>query len=178
MSSPIRILRDKLRADKRCLRLMTLFQELPIYQIAIDSHLKEIDQIHKARNIRFLTQASPRFIESIVDASIRDTADRSRLVEISMTCYKAETSLQEALEPLRSYLLATYASGFSSIRTIAERNRVLNMALAPFVKFISQTTQIRTLANMVIEDIDKGAFSLQRLIAAMQLKNGRGENAL
>lgn len=178
MKRDLRPLRDKLRSDRRCTRLMTLFQELPIYQLPIDDFLKEIEHIHKARNIRFLSQASPRFIESVVDASIMDQANRSRLVEISMACYKAENTLLEALDPLKTYLAMTYSSDLTFIRTKDERNQLLNMALAPFMKFIGRVQQVRQLSTMVIDDVDKGAWSIKALIAAMQLKSGRGEQTI
>ncbi len=178
MKRDLRPLMERLRSDKRCERLKTLFHELPIYQLPIEDFTKEIEQIHKTRNIRFLTQSSPRFIESVVDASLMDQANRSRLTEIAMACYKAENTLQEALEPLREYLLLSYAADLAFIRTKDERGIVLNMALAPFVKFIFRVTQVKQLAEMVIKDIDQGAYSLQRLVAAMQLKNGRGEQTL
>lgn len=178
MSRNLSLLRDKLRADKRCQRLHTLFNELPIYQIGIEGLTKEIEQIHKTRNIRFLSQNTPRFIEAIVDASILDQANRSRMVEISMGCYRAETTLLEALDPLRSYLLLHYAEDFVGIRTKDERLQILNMALSPFLKFVARTTQVRTLANMVIDDVDKGAWSLKLLVSAYQLKIGRGEQTI
>lgn len=166
-------IRDKIRADKRCERLMTLFQELPIYQLPIEDMTKEIEQIHKARGIRFLSQSSPRFIEAIVDASLLDQANRSRLTEISMACYKAHSTLSEALDPLKTYLLLTYASDLQGIRTKEERNQIIYMALVPFFKFTSKVEQVRTLASMVIDDIDKGAYSLQRLIASYQINSKR-----
>ena len=178
MAKSLVAIRDKIRADKRCERLMTLFKELPIYQIPIDASLKEIEQIHKTRNIRFLTQSSPKFIESVVDASIMDQANRSRLTELSMACYRAETSLSEALDPLKSYLLLHYAEEFVGIRTKDERNKILEVTLSPFLKFIAKTTQVRNLANMVIEDIDRGAWSLRLLVNAFQLKIGKGEQTL
>lgn len=178
MKRDLRPLRAKLRADQRCARLMTLFQELPIYQIPTDDLTKEIEQIHKSRSIRFLTQSSPRFIESVVDASLLDQANRSRLTEISMSCFRAENTLNEALEPLRAYLLMTYSSDLTFVRTKEERNQVISMALAPFIKFCSKSSQVRELANLVIADIDKGAWSLRLLVSAFQLKAGRGEQTL
>jgi hypothetical protein len=178
MKRDLKPVRDKLRADKRCQRLYTLFQELPIYQLPIDDLVKEIEQIHSTRSIRFLSQSSPRFIEAVVDASLLDQSNRSRLTEISMKCFKAENTLTEALEPLKSYLLMTYAQDLAFIRTKDERTQVLNMALFPFVKFIGRVQQVRTLANLVVEDIDKGAWSLVRLIDSMKLKHGRGEQTI
>lgn len=178
MKRDLKPIRDKLRLDRRCARLMSLFQELPIYQVPMEAFSKEIEQIHKSRSIRFLTQSSPRFIESVVDASILDQANRSRLTEISMSCYKAENTLTEALDPLRMYLLTAYAEDLKFARTKEERTQIINMALAPFLKFIANTTQVRTLADMVISDIDRGSWSLRLLVNAFQLKAGRGEQTL
>jgi hypothetical protein len=178
MKRNLKPLRDKLREDTRCARLMTLFRELPIYQTPLEAWTTEVEQIHKARGIRFLTQSSPRFIESVVDASLLDQANRSRLTEISMQCYKAENTLSEALDPLRSYLLMTYSADLGFVRTKDERSQLVNMALAPFLSYVGKVSQVREMANMVIKDIDQGAYSLQRLVAAYQLKAGRGEQTI
>ena len=178
MKRDLRPLRDKLRADRRCARLLTLFHELPMYQLDTEALVKEIEQIHKARAVRFLIQSSPRFIEAVVDASIMDQANRSRLAEISMSCYKAESTLNEALVPLKSYLMITYAPDFSGVRTKEERSQIINMALAPFTRFLDRITKTKTLASMVIDDIDRAAWSLRGHIEAMKLKSGRGEQTI
>ena len=128
--------------------------------------------------MRFLTQSSPRFIEAVVDASLMDQANRSRLAEISMACYKAESTLNEALVPLKSYLLMTYSADFSGVRTKEERIQIINMALAPFTKFLDRITRTKSLASMVIEDIDKGAWVIKSLIESLKLKMGRGEQTI
>lgn len=178
MKRELRPLRDKLRNDSRCLRLKTLFQELPLYQIPLEAYMVEIDQVHKGRGIRFLAQSSPRFIESVVDASLQDQANRSRLTEIAMHCYKAENTLSEALTNLKTYLLMAYAADLGFIRTKDERLQVVNMALAPFQAFTAEVAKVRALANMVVEDIDRGAWSLKLLVSAYQLKAGRGEQTI
>lgn len=178
MKRDLRPIRDKLRSDKRCERLLTLFHELPMYQLPTEDLIKEIEQIHTARNIRFLTQSTPRFIEAVVDASLMDQANRSRLAEISMACFKAESTLNEALKPLRAYLMITYASDFAGIRTKEERLQIIDMALAPFTRFIERVSKTKTLAQMVVDDVDKGAWSLKLLVSALTLKLGRGEQTI
>ena len=178
MKRDLKPLREKLRNDSRCQRLKTLFQELPLYQVPVDDYLKEIEQIHKGRSIRFLTQSSPRFIEAVVDASLLDQANRSRLTEISMHCYKAESTLGEALDNLKTYLLLAYSADLSFIRTKDERMQILNITLAPFIKFMKEVAKVRAVADMVISDVDKGAWSLKLLVSAYQLKTGRGEQTI
>lgn len=171
-------IRDRLRADPRCKRLKTLFSDLPIYKIPTDALIKEIEEIHKTRSIRYLTQNSPRFIESIVDASLRDQAERSRCAEISMQCYKAEATLKDSIDKLRDYLLMTYSSELSFVRTKDERTKVINMALAPFISFLDRVALVRNLCATVIDDVDKGAWTLRLMVQAYQLKAGRGEQTI
>lgn len=162
-------LRDTLRKDARCRRLHKLFQELPLYQVPADDWLTEIERIHKSRAIRFLNTGSPRFIEAVVDASVRDQADRSRLTEISMQCYKAESTLSEAVDTLRDYLLLTYSSELSFVRTKEERVKIVNLALAPFLRFVQRAHRVTSMADLVIKDIDKGSWSLRLLVDSYKL---------
>lgn len=171
--SPIR---TKLREDKRCQRLLTIFQESSIYKIAFEELTKEVMDIHKTRSIRFLSRSEGRFIEQIVDASLRDQSNRSRLAEISMQCFRAAASLEEALVPLQEYLIMTYGPEMSFVRTKDERKQLVEMALRPFYKFIGQSKTLRSLTDIVIVDIDKGSWSLKLLISAYELQSRPEQN--
>lgn len=133
--------------------------------------MKEVENAHKARKSRFLDHNSPKFIESIVEAVIRDNATRSRLVEISMSCSKAESTLQQAIVPLKEYLLLTYQSEISFVRTKEERTQVINMALATFHKFTNSVSVVNAAAKAVIEDIDHSHWNMKLIVQAMQSDN-------
>lgn len=171
MKRDLQPIREKLRNDRRCQRLLGIFQDSPIYKIAFAEFTKEVMDIHKTRSIRYLSRTEGRFIEQIVDASLRDQANRSRLAEISMVCFRAAASLEEALTPLQEYLIMTYGPEMSFVRTKDERKQLVEMALRPFYKFISQCTTLRQLTDIVIVDIDKAAWSLKLLINAYELQN-------
>lgn len=171
MKRDLRPIREKLREDKRCQRLLGIFNDSSIYKIAFSELTNEVMDIHKSRPVRFLSRNDGRFIEKIVDASLRDQANRSRLAEISMQCYRAEASLIEALQPLQEYLIITYGPEMSFVRTKEERKQLVEMALRPFYKFISHSKTLRTLTDIVIADCDKAAWSLKLLISAYELQN-------
>lgn len=179
MKRDLRPIREKLRSDKRCQRLLGIFNESAIYKIAFNSLTEEVMDIHKTRSVRFLSRNGNdgRFIEKIVDSSLRDQANRSRLAEISMQCFRAQASLNEALEPLQEYLIMTYGPEMSFVRTKDERKQLVEMALRPFYKFISQCGTLRQLTDIVISDIDKAAWSLKLLVSTYELNN-RPEQSL
>ena len=171
MKRDLRPIRDKIRSDGRCRRLLSIFNESSIYKIAFDDLTKEVLDMHKTRAVRFLSRGDGHFIEKLVDASLRDQASRSRLAEISMHCFRAQSSLMEAVQPLQEYLIMTYGPEMSFVRTKDERKQLVDMALRPFHKFIQQCTTLRSLTDIVIADVDKAAWSLRLMVNAYELTN-------
>lgn len=88
-----------------------------------------------------------------------------------MQCYRAESSLDEAIQPLKEYLILKYGPEMSFVRTKDERSKLVDMALRPLLIFTSKVRIVRELANMVVSDIDKASFSLQRQIDIYKLTN-------
>lgn len=169
---------DKLKADRRVQRLFTMFDELPLYKLPIKQLKEEIETIHSARSVRFLNQHDPRFIEKIIDASLDDTAKRSRLVEITVQCFKSGNSMNEALDKMRRYLISTYADDIYFARTKEERSNIVDMVLAPLARFVAHTQAISKMADQVIADIDKAGYSLKLIVEAYKIHYGRKEQSI
>ena len=169
---------EKLKADKRVQRLFTMFDELPLYKLPLKQLRDEIETIHSARSVRFLNQHDPKFIEKIIDASIDDTAKRSRLVEMSVQCFKSGNSMSEAVERMRQYLITTYSDDIYFARTKDERLFIVDMVLSPLLKFVAQTQAISKMADEVIKDIDKAGYSLKLIVDAYQIHYGRREQTI
>lgn len=158
-----------IQADARFRRLVNLFEESPLYKIPFKQLHEEIESLHRTRPVRILNRDDPRFIEKIVDASIRDQSYRSRLTEISVQCYRSASSLQDALDAMRSHILFTFSSQMKVIRTKDERLQVIDLAMAPLLKHVRQCDRLKTTAEMVIGDIDKAAWSLKLLVSSYEL---------
>lgn len=169
---------DKLKSDKRVERLFTMFDELPVYKLPIKQLKAEIETIHSVRASRFLNQHDPKFLEKIIDASIDDSSKRSRLVEISLQCFKSGNSMSEALEKMRRYLLMTYSDDIYFARTKDERLHIVDTVLEPLFRFVAQTQAISKMADMVISDIDKTGYSLKLNVEAYKIHFGRKEQML
>lgn len=160
---------DVIRKDSRYQRLLSLFNNSELFVIPTDNLTKEIVNMHKGRDVRFLSHNDVHLIDKVVEANIRDQSYRSRLVEIQIQCFKAEDALEQSLEPLKEYILTRYHTNISFVRTKEERMRVVNTALSKFNKFIAEVHRVRMAAEMVIKDIDQAAYSLQRTINALSV---------
>jgi hypothetical protein len=156
----------EIKSDKRYKRLEAHLAELPLYQIPTDKYLTEIENLHKSRNVRYLSAGQPKFIESLVEASLKEQATRSRLVEISVTCLKAIRALERATENLSDYCLLTYSDIIKFARTKDERVRIINLVLRPFHKFLNEVETLKATCDLVIQDIDKSGYGLKLVVDA------------
>lgn len=167
-SVDVQELKRRVQTNKRYLRLREAFGTSNIYQMPIDDLIKEVESIHRIRPIRNLNAKDSKFTHKIVDANVVDQSNRSRLVAIQMDCVRASASLQDAVDNMQDYLLLTYSNSLRALRTIDERKMFMRQVLAVFLKYIDRVAVLRDLCTLVIEDIDKGAYSLMRSINAFE----------
>lgn len=169
----VRVLVRDLREDERYQRLRKLFDTSPLYRLSIENLTDEIMTLHKTRAIRRLNALDPQIVNAVVNAITIDQSNRSRLTEISITCLKAKASLEDALDALRHHLLATYQEDLRQFRTKDERAIVMDMVFRQFRRYITKVDILKATSDMVISDIDKGAWSIRSLVDALKIHAAR-----
>ncbi len=166
----------EIKNDERYKRLRKSFDTLPMYQLPTDQLLSEVETLHKMREIRRLNSLDPGFTDALIKANTNDQSCRGRLTEIIMTCVKASSSLEDAIVALRYHLLLKYSDQLRSYRTKEERVQVVNKVLQPFMKYTQKIGTLKEITQLVVSDIDKGAWSLRTSIEAVQLHVSRERN--
>lgn len=162
-----------LRRDPRYKRLKELFDTSPIYKIHLEEFSAEVLTLHKTRAIRRLNSLDPKIVDAIVNAITIDQSSRSRLTEISITCLRARSSLEDALEALKHHLLAAYQEDLRQFRTKEERMVVMDMTFRQFRRYLIQVETLRATTDLVIQDIDKGGWAIRSLTDALKIHHGR-----
>jgi hypothetical protein len=165
-----------MRRDARYKRLKGSFDTLPMYQLSTDELVKEVETLHQMREIRRLNSADPHFVDNLIKANTSDQSIRGRLTEIIMTCVKATSSLDDAVDALRYHLLMTFTDELRSYRTKDERVQVVNMVLVNFTKYTQRIAVLKEITQMVVADIDKGAWALRSSVEALKLHTNRESN--
>ena len=161
----------RLKKDSRYRRLSKVFAEHPLYHIPFSAWKEEIERLHKTRNVRFLRPDESKFVARLIDSSVQDQAYRSRLVEMRVTCSRVQHQLKKGLTALEEYYLVAYASDISIVRTKEERSKIIRMTLRKFNDFLTEIAIIEDMSKLVIEDIDKAAWSMKLAVAAFEVHN-------
>ena len=162
-----------LRRDKRYLRLKESFDTLPLFNMPIDQYHKDIDMYHKSRPIRNLNPANPKIVDQLLRASIDDQGYRSRVVAIIMECVRASASLESAVDAYKEYVLVHYSEDLKSLRTKEERMMVIKTAVGSFQKYINKVQVLRDCCDLLVKDIDQGAWSLKLSVQTLELHSQR-----
>lgn len=172
----LKALRITMKKDKRYKRMRESFDRLPMFQLPIESLIKEVETLHKMREIRRLNTEDTGFVDSLIKANTSDQAIRGRLTEVIMACVRGASQLEKATRALRNHLLFTFTSELRSYRTKEERQQVVEMVLVPFRDYIDQISVLKEITELVVTDIDKGAWSLKLTTSALELHGRRESN--
>lgn len=173
MKASTKMVISTLRKDKRYKRLLESFESAPLYNIAREELLDELRQIHELREIRRLNPREDGFVDKLISANTHDQAQRSRCVAIMMQCVNVTAKLVEATDSLKQHFLMEYSDQLRSFRTKEERSMVISTALKKFHKYVHEIDTLREVANLVVSDIDKAAWSLRNSVEALKVHHGR-----
>lgn len=157
--------------DKRYKKLKKVFQELPDYNLNVDEIEEELISLHESRTVRRLRRRleEPRFIDETVKALLKDQEVRSRITEIRISCVNTSSKLEDALVAFKQYVFSEYYSEINSISTKGERDKVVDSCLRTFNKYLGQIERVSEKCLLLIEDVDKAAYTLKNTIEAVKL---------
>lgn len=162
-----------MRRDPKYKKLKHTFDTHENFQLALEDLTQELMQSHQNRLVRRLNYTDPKFVDAVINASIKEQATRSRITEIMVQCMRSHTLLNNAIESLKYHLLVTYTDELRSFRTKEERMQIVNMALRTFNKYLGDLLAVKESAQLMAADIDKSSWNLKLIVEAMKLHIAR-----
>jgi hypothetical protein len=160
-----------LRKDKKVKKFNKMIEE-GIYCLDTTSMLEDLDRMHTTKKIRLLKKGDVihHAQDNIVEAIVQNSAYRSSVMEIKMKCYRVHEELQNHYDVLADYLKTEYRSILAShFRTNDERNSAIAVVLKKANYYLQQLEITQEVADMTINDIDQGNWSIKNLIEVLTL---------
>ena len=166
----------QIQKDDRYKSLFQIMKNSPMFKsIKVEELKEEVSYLHTIRPIRTLVLSKIADIDEVIEANLVEQSTRSRLVEICKISGSASRNLTFSTEKLRDYVTVKYWGEVSKLKTKDERFIVVNIALAPIYSVIKNMDNLYEESQLIIEDIDKASFSLQRLVTLLQYKYDKRE---
>ena len=166
-------LQQKICKNKKYRQLIEAFQTNKLYNIPLENYKEEILALHQVRQVRtlikFCDDSSLNMVDGIIRSNMQDQGQRSRLAEIHLQCIRASSALSDAIKVFKDYALVRYDSYLSKIRTKGERSIFIDTCLADMQVYLSNCDLVINLTKIVIDDIDKAGWSIERTIKALSL---------
>jgi len=170
-------LNDVLRRDSRVRQLRKMLKNGG-YSLNTVDLLRELEGIHSTRLTRRLTvrEVTQRFQTRFMRAVLQNQANRSRVVEIKLRCFRTNARLEQHIEALTKYLLATYAEQLRrAASTKAERENIVQSVFSKAVELQQEIRQVMDMSSLVIDDIDQTGWALKNLITMVEIMQERGK---
>lgn len=153
-------------------RTKALYKELEEGSYSLDSSslVSEIKMLHSNRKSRILIENSSRNTTKLIKALAQDSAYRSRIVEINVTCREKQEALKDHLDKLKNYLRIKYHNELKTeYKTITDRKAVIDSALFDANARLKEMDRVIKIGDMIMEDIDQTGWSMQRIAKIIEI---------
>lgn len=141
--------------------------------IDCSSNTEEILRIHKLRSSRSMTKKSNT--KNMIEVSISEMANRSRLVELRLNMHKVYNALNFAITTLHDFCRVKYSAHLGSNRE--QRDALLSSITSDGSQFLDQIASVLEISQEVISDIESTAWTLKRVVEIKELET-RPENKI
>lgn len=162
--------------DPRVLKLVKLMEGGAFSKINPSELVKELKALHETKSIASLSfekiEAQPAKI--LVNAQLRNQRSRSRAVAIKIDCFELSKFLEEHIEAVSRYLSAGFNSHLSlEYKTAKDRQAAIDLVLEDFHKMQNKLEVVITIADRVVDDLDKAAWVITNTINLFNLQARR-----
>lgn len=166
--SELRELVARVKANQHLVRASTSFAKSN--KIDVAKLLAEIEMMQSIRVANKLDVSATNLVEQLISSSARDTAYRSRVAEILFKATRTKHLITSRINNLRDILNLQYKDLLYSVyRTQADRNMFLDQNMREFSTYSDSLTKLIESARIVVDDIDKAAWSLKLILEAVSV---------
>ena len=111
----------------------------------------------------------------IMRTGLQDQSYRSRCVALLMTVIDSRNTVAETLDASAAYIKATYKQLIvdSGAKTIADKDVIMRNLLSDAHRIIDRLDSVEEQIELVVDDIDKTAWSLKMSISALEISMSR-----
>lgn len=163
-------LKRLLLADPNLKKLLTTFESSTHFDIDIKSVCQEMENLQKVRIANRVDTSQDDMIKQVIDNSCRDQSFRSRLAEISFRAFRSQSILSKSVSKVKRRLILAYKDDmYKVLKTQADRQQLVDEVMASLLAYINDMQQVAELANILITDIDKNAWSLKLVVEAVSI---------
>lgn len=165
---------DDLKEDAKFKQYRRIVKEIE-RSVDIEKLTTEVNRLHSGRKSRNLHGKTPSG-ESLMEASLQDSSNRSRMAEIRVETYRQQSMLEEAISAIKRHLMNEYRESFSGLRTKGERVAYVEQFLNRGLLLNSKLENFMERIDFLIKDIDQTGFSLRNAINVLEIVYSRNNN--
>jgi hypothetical protein len=128
----------------------------------------ELKNLHSGRSSRRLYGKTPS-ADSIINATLQDASNRSRIAEISVEISRQLSLLETATAAIKKHILHEFREHTSGYRTKGERQAFADQYLGRGLHLIDQFTNFVDRANYILKDTDQTGYSIKAAVQCLEI---------
>jgi hypothetical protein len=160
--------RELVATDERMKKFKNMLKK-GAYSIDVDALKEEVKTIHATRDVRRLKtkEVIEQFQSKVISARLQNQTYRSRLTEITVTCFEATNTLKDHMDALRKHMRYEYRQQLSQYRTKDERKEVIDNELEKGIRLLSRINNLVKIVEIILKDVDEASWMVKDITAVM-----------
>ncbi len=138
-------------------------------KLHIQQDIDEILAMNSSRMSRELYDKRQYKPEVLMDASSKDSAFRSRIVELRVKANLHIQAMQSAVTAISNYIYITYVKDDRQFSSESQRRTYIDMILKRYITEIEFASRMIDLADTIVKDIDQSGFMVHNMIECLTL---------
>lgn len=147
--------------DARLVKIVKSLSRRP--QIDHKKYVRDLIELHKR-----VPQLSAKGSQ-LARANVALSADRSRVVQIKLTCLSELLEIRRAHDSLEEYLRVRYTNYLDQYKNKGARDAVVSEALAPLKKRMRPLQGVLDVAEVILDDYDQKGRSVYNSCEALKI---------
>jgi len=138
-------------------------------RVDVETSFKEVMGLHASRLSRSLSGSKRYSPQTLIDANLKDLANRARMVEIRVKNDKQLSHLREAMAAMKRHIRTEYAEDLREFSTEGQRTAFTDRVLKSANEFLAEGESLLSTIDMLIKDVDQAGFSMRNNVELLKL---------
>lgn len=159
---------DQIKQDPEFKKFINIYKA-EYQKLRIQQDIDEILAMNSSRMSRELYDKRQYKPEALMDASSKDSAFRSRIVELRVKANLHIQTMQSAVNAISNYIYINYIRDERGLSSESQRRTYIEVILKRYILEIQNAQQMIDLADTIVKDIDQSGFMVHNMIECLTL---------
>lgn len=167
-SNPKKRVLSALKEDSEYKKFKRIYKGI-VESLTVEKFVEEAKALHAGRTSRKLHEQKQFNPRALIEASTKDQAVRSRLVEMRVRISIYQSKLDEAMDAMKRYMNTEFYDELSEYKTQDIKKSLVDRVMSKPLDVMADIKNLIDILDTIIKDVDQANYHMKTVVEALKL---------